>query len=533
MPISAAAPDAGQCEARPSWRHRILFPQIRNALERWLARLARVRRIEILLSLVLAACVIRLWVMPLPSSFWTDEALTVFVVHHGGSHSSLDAAPQVPESIYYWLPRLADALFGASEVAYRVPSVLAMAFALFLVAGIAGRLIHHHAGWFAVFACLALRSINYAAADARPYALGFCIAAASVLFLIRWLDSARWRDAILFVVSASLLWRTHLVFWPFYLVFALYAAFRLVRHETGVRWRHAAAVLAVLSVSLAPVAAKSVSLLRQAHAHVVVAEPQARDLCYSLKFGLVLTCGIGALILSVAGRWRRPSPAVLGSSVALILAWWLCQPLGLFAFSWLTGNSLFVDRYLALSLPGAALAATAVAAFWIPSVYWKPLAALLGVGVLIALGQWREPWPTHNTFDWRTAAQLLNQHSLGPATPVICPSAFVEGKPPVWTPQYRLPGFLYAYLSVYPIRGKPYLFPYQSYAAAEGYGRELAGTVLPATTRFFIYGSSTDAHFWQGWFATQPQLAGWRSVRLLPSGGVDLVMFEKPPGAPR
>ncbi|HWY49700.1 MAG TPA: hypothetical protein VNX70_20100 [Bryobacteraceae bacterium] len=36
---------------------------------------------------------------------------------------------------------------------------------------------------------LSLRGINYQAADARPYALGTCIAAGSLLLLIRWLDS--------------------------------------------------------------------------------------------------------------------------------------------------------------------------------------------------------------------------------------------------------------------------------------------------------------------------------------------------------
>jgi hypothetical protein len=307
--------------------------------------------------------------------------------------------------------------------------------------------------------------------------------------------------------------------------------FRLVRRETQVRWRDAAAALVLLSLSLVPVAMKALFVLRQAHAHVIVPAPGARDLYYSIKFGLALTCGIGALVLSLAGRWRRPSTAVPASTVALILAWWFCQPLCLFVFSRMTGNSLFVDRYLVLSLPGAALAATAAAAYRIPSGYWKPLAALLGAGALIVLGQWRQAWPTHNTFDWRSGAQRINEESLGPATPVICPSAFIEARPPVWTPQYRLPGFLYAYLSVYPIRGKPYLFPFESYADAEKYGRELAGTVLPAATRFFIYGDSPRTLRWQRWFAAQPELAGWRSSQLLRSHGVEVVMFERPPGA--
>jgi uncharacterized membrane protein len=123
--------------------------------------------------------------MPLPSSFWVDEMGTAFIVQRGAADPSLRVAPQVPASLYYALPRLASNLFGASEVVYRLPSVLAMAIALWLIARIAQRLIHHEAGWFAVFACLYLREFDYQAADARPYALGTCLVCASLWFLIR------------------------------------------------------------------------------------------------------------------------------------------------------------------------------------------------------------------------------------------------------------------------------------------------------------------------------------------------------------
>lgn len=115
--------------------------------------------------------------MPLPSSFWVDEMVTAFVVREGPSHPSLAVAPQVAKSIYYPLLRGPDALFGFSEIAYRLPSVLVMGIALFLIARLASRLIHPQAAWFAVFACLALSGINYQAADARPYGLGIGVAA--------------------------------------------------------------------------------------------------------------------------------------------------------------------------------------------------------------------------------------------------------------------------------------------------------------------------------------------------------------------
>src|ERR1700758_1888520 len=103
---------------------------------------SRERILNVLIGLLLAACITRLWLMPLPSSFWVDEMATVFVVQHGPNHPSFAVAPQVPDSIYYQLPRLSETLFGFSEIAYRFPSVLLMGLALFLIARIAARLIH-------------------------------------------------------------------------------------------------------------------------------------------------------------------------------------------------------------------------------------------------------------------------------------------------------------------------------------------------------------------------------------------------------
>jgi hypothetical protein len=57
---------------------------------------------------LLALCLVRLWLMPLPGSLWADETATFFVLHYGGGHPSLAVAPQVAQSVYYWLPWMAE-----------------------------------------------------------------------------------------------------------------------------------------------------------------------------------------------------------------------------------------------------------------------------------------------------------------------------------------------------------------------------------------------------------------------------------------
>jgi hypothetical protein len=489
---------------------------------------------------VLALCVARLWLMPLPSSFWVDEMVSAFVIHFGPLHPSLAVAPQVTETIYYWLPRAAESIFGFSEVVYRVPSLIVLGIALWLIAKLAARLIHPQAAWFAVFACLALKGFNYQADDARPYALGTCVAAASLFFLVRWLDTARWREALLFIVFAALLWRVHLVFWPFYAIFAIYVAVRIFRSETTVKWKEAAQVFGLLSITLIPVAVDAIKLVREAHAHVIVDLPTLRDLRRTLKFLLIAQCGIGALIAAFLLRHRVISWKAIAlpelSSWVLILGWWLWHPFALFAFSLLTGNSVYVDRYLSLALPGAALTATLAAAFSLNESAntrdWRLCAAGLGVCVFVALGQWPdvwqgELWPVHHNSDWRAAARTINKWTVNVDTPVLLPSPFIEAKPPVWRPDYPLPGFLYCYLPVYKISGTPYLLPFERSPQGERYATGLL-PALSASPRFLIYGGDKNVFVWRSFFASKPELRGWGNRQLHTFGDVDVGIFENP-----
>jgi len=109
---------------------------------------------------------------------------------------------------------------------------------------------------------------------------------------------------------------------------------------------------------------------------------------------------------------------------------------------------------------------------------------------------------------------------------VICPSPFIEARPPAWRPDYPLPGFLYAHLAVYPISGKIYLFPFENSAPAESQASALAQGELASSRRFLIYGWEPQVNFWRDWFARRPEFAGWHQRRIGPFADVDLFLFE-------
>jgi hypothetical protein len=135
----------------------------------------------------------------------------------------------------------------------------------------------------------------------------------------------------------------------------------------------------------------------------------------------------------------------------------------------------------------------------------------------------------HHGSNWRLAAHTIDQWAAGnPDAPILCPSPFIEARPPVWQPSYALPGFLYCHLPVYPFRGKPYLLPFDDSPEAERYVTSLAEGPIPASGRFLIYGGSRSVRYWRNWFSVRPEFSAWHRERLGDFGDVVVELFERP-----
>jgi len=478
------------------------------------------------LALLLLACIVRFWLFLLPESFWLDETVTAFVLRYGAGHPSLAAGPRLDQTVYYWLPRLSQAVFGYSEFSLRLPSLLATIVSLFLIGRLAMRLIHAEAGWVAVFLCFIPHEFTRQATDARPYGMGTCVALCAMWFLVRWLDDGAWRDAAIFVILAALLLRVHLIYWPFYAVYASYAVIRRIRGETPVSGRVIAAVLSVVAVSLVPLVPVTLGLSGNAKVHVVTEMPTLKVILSGFQIPLIAAAGVGMWLVERLLRWPRECLPIAFSGLALLLGWWLWQPVCLLAASWLTGNSVFLARYFSLALPGMILTGTLAAGYSMPARAWKPVAIALAVGVLV-VGSWKSPFPPSRNSHWREAAAAVNDLARDTDTPVICPSPFIEAQPPVWTPAYALPGFLYAHLAAYPVRGATILLPARRSPEGEQYGRTMMQKRISPSGRFVVYGGVYGVNLWLAWLSQQPELSGWSERPVGSFGDVEVVLFER------
>ena len=477
------------------------------------------RRLMLLaLPVLLALSLVRLWLMPLPSSFWLDEMATVFVARHGANHPSLAAAaPQAWRSWYYPVIRLDGALFGYSEVAVRMPSVLAMAGFLGLFAALVRRLANAQAAWFAVFACLALPGLNYQAANARPYALGMCAFAAALLFEVRWLDSARWRDALPFAACAALVLYIHLLFWPSCLVFVLYAAARVAAGETPVNGSRAVLVFALWACALLPVAAQTLSLLGEARAHVIAPLPSLAQFLRSLELTLVLGSLAGAWLIARVwplaaghpeasclndGSHRRMVAVPADSPLRVFLAH---RRRGLRPALPATGAA---RRGARLYRPGGPVHSRRRVAADLGRIrhrrpsFSRALASK-GAPALAAPPQFRlaggRPRRQPTRIRRRDPRRLPQSVHRGPAARLASrlPAARIPVRPPLGLSHIgqNLP------VSIREFRRKPNPGPPLSPKAR-----------FPPPRRFLIYGWGPQVSFWRDWFAHRPEFAGLASA---------------------
>ena len=263
-----------------------------------------------------------------------------------------------------------------------------------------------------------------------------------------------------------------------------------------------------------------------AHAHVFNVPPGIFGLANISQWIGVAVCGGVALILRLSFRWKPEAWPVSVSSLALMVLWWLVCPVCIFLYSRLSGNGVLILRYVSLMLPGLALVATAATALFLPARHWKWAAVVMAGVAVAAAGDWTSIWPLHEGEDWRAAAKA-EYEMASDATPVLCPSPFIEGLPPAWTPDYRLPGFLYANLTYYPIRGQALLFPFVESPQSDTYLEQLLQSRLIPSGRFIVYwGAPTQYVF--DWLARQPELLPWHT-RVQTFGLNAVVLYSRDP----
>ncbi|MEZ0229071.1 MAG: glycosyltransferase family 39 protein, partial [Planctomycetota bacterium] len=152
-----------------------------------------------------------LWIPPLQAGLTQDEVFVWWLAKDGLGklvrHMALDLAPP----LHAFLASAAMSVLGTSDVALRVPSLVAAVVATILVYRIGARVRDAETGWLAAVAFVGSSDLAYAASDARPYALAVAFVAAATLCLLEWAERPRASLGVLYGVLAALAFHAHYV----------------------------------------------------------------------------------------------------------------------------------------------------------------------------------------------------------------------------------------------------------------------------------------------------------------------------------
>ena len=472
-------------------------------------------------GILVAIAVVDLWVLPMRSSFWLDETATFWVVKDGLANLLLRsnwAGSQSP--LYYLTAWLALAAGGRHEWVLRLPSLIALMVAAWLLYRLAQHLFDPASARLAVLSFACSGAVAFAASDARPYALGLCLLIGSAWLLVRWLETGSARYAAGAMVLSVLTIYDHYLFGPVLVVLAFYTVWRAV-HEGKVRIWGLLAVGIGAGVLLLPLVAQLRHFYQDRAVHSFSGAPLLSDLFTSIAPPVLAgSLTVGLLLAQLFRPEQDREPAPRRDTVFLAAGWALAPPLLLFAISVLSPSRLFVPRYYISCIPGQCLLAGWLARSLASGPGQRIVATVLVVSSIFCFGT-----AYHGDEDWSGAMRRIRSESSG-NLPVLVASGFVEATDPKALEDPRLRDVLFAPQQMYPLGGKLIPLPYRLDEESAKYVERLL-PALEREDRFVLLVHRFQGLSFQPWLRGRLAPQGFKSESLGDFGSVAVFRFSR------
>jgi hypothetical protein len=290
---------------------------------------------------------ISVWFIAIRAPLWLDETISFFQIK--GKFSEIMARqgwPAVPVYSFVLWPWVR--LAGSSEIALRIPSILAMLGAVYLLYRAARQLFDRDAALVAAVVFCLHPVVVSASIDVRPYAFG-----ASILALVNLRNNDSNWLAALFGLSAACI----LYFQFLFIVILPALAICFVTLKIGkpkIFSRQLAVALIAFAIAFLPVIPGMQYLLHTSGTHVFSEAPKLVDLGQTFASKRMLLV-LAAVVLVAAVIRRLDLKTVDGQRILFCAALALIPILILYGVSARTSVHVFVFRYRLIAVPGIAL----------------------------------------------------------------------------------------------------------------------------------------------------------------------------------
>jgi len=366
---------------------------------------------------LLLAVSISVWFIAIRAPLWLDETGSYEGIKDGfaGILAQMGSLSFHPYPFILWL---SSKMIGTSEIALRVPSILAMLGAVYLLYLAACELFERDIAIIAAIIFCLHPIVVFASIDVRPYAFTVLATNAAILTLLRLrYSNSRWLAAQFGFSALCIVWLHMLsgVILP-----ALALCFIAVRfRDLKIVLRKYGVVFAVFLLALLMVLIGKISMYHDAGSHIFEQAPTLEDLTHTFKQGhLLLIFAITALIGFVKTRFDlriyfQSWHVLFCVSLALI------PLLILYGVSVATPIHCFVPRHRIVAIPGIALCwALALTPFRSRGIRLLFCVVLVAVTAHQYFG---DPLAKRHEYTWKYALEAAEKNaSVDSASVLIC-----------------------------------------------------------------------------------------------------------------
>jgi 4-amino-4-deoxy-L-arabinose transferase-like glycosyltransferase len=366
---------------------------------------------------------VSLWFLAIRAPLWLDETESYWNIAGGlrqiwGKSLQFNSFPA-----YFYILWLTHAVFGGKAVVLRIPSILAMLGAVYLLYRAARELFDRDVAIIvAVVFCLH-PIVIFESIDIRPYAFAALAISASILTLVRLRhNDSNWLAA-LFGLSTAFILYFHFLF--IVILPALVICFLTVKIvDRKMLWRQGSIALAAFALGFLPVIQELQWEFKSRGTHVFDGAPKLSALGLTLAPGWLPCIVAIAIFVAWATRKLDLRNGVEGWSILFCASLALIPILILYGVSAETSIHVFVFRYRLVAIPGIALCWGLI----VSRIDSSTLRSLLCVALVASVACWyfTSPLSRLHGYTWKYALEFVEKNASADNAPVLVCSDFRE-----------------------------------------------------------------------------------------------------------
>lgn len=380
-----------------------------------------------MMSSVYALCLavsISIWFVAIRAPLWLDEAGSYWQICRG--FSAIPSRQEISFPAYAYILWFSTKLIGSSEVALRIPSVLAMLGAVYLLYLAAREFFDRDVAFIAAIVFCLHPIVIFESIDARPYSFAVLATNAAILILIRLRSSSSNWLAVLFGLTAAWMVWFHYLFGA--ILPALVLCFFIAKAgDRESQWRQFGVATAAFALAFLPVIPNLLFLFHTAGTYVFESAPGLWDFVLTLATPWLLPVFFMTALIAAARSRTSRQVHFEGWQILFCASLAFIPLLILYGVSAGTSIHCFAPRHRLEAVPGIALC-------WalLLSLFRSRAVRLLFCVAFVVSSSFyyfNSTSARQHGFSWKYALEYAEKNAATDNSPVVLCSSFVETNP--------------------------------------------------------------------------------------------------------